>query len=60
MKGMDFVVDDKGQKKAVVLDLKKYGRLLEDFVDGVVATSRKNEPEISLAQLKKQLHKANK
>jgi hypothetical protein len=31
MKGVQFVIDDKGKKTAVLIDLKKWGKLWEDF-----------------------------
>lgn len=32
MEGIQFVIDDKGQKTAVLIDLKKHGELWEDFM----------------------------
>ena len=37
MSGIQFVVDAKGAKTAVVIDLKKFGGLWEDFYDTLVA-----------------------
>ncbi|MFZ5806488.1 MAG: hypothetical protein ACOY3I_04725 [Verrucomicrobiota bacterium] len=48
MSGIDFVIDTRGSKKAVVIDLKKYGKIWEDFYDVLVAQSRKHEPRESL------------
>ena len=31
MNGIRYVIDDKGRKVAVQIDLKKYGTMLEDF-----------------------------
>jgi len=33
MKGVEFVVDENGNKKAVLIDLTKCGALWEDFYD---------------------------
>jgi hypothetical protein len=33
MKGVQFVVDDSGKKKAVLIDLEDLGELWEDFYD---------------------------
>ena len=33
MEGIQYVIDDKGQKTAVLIDLMKYGKLWEDFYD---------------------------
>ena len=35
MNGIQYVVDEKGRKVAVQIDLKKYGALWEDFWDGL-------------------------
>jgi len=52
MKGVEFVVDDSGKKKAVLIDLEQWGDLWEDFYDIVVSESRKNEPTVSWSGLK--------
>ncbi|MDQ6967466.1 MAG: hypothetical protein Q9M14_02125 [Mariprofundaceae bacterium] len=57
MQGIDFVVDEKGHKKAAVVDLKKYGTAFEDFIDGLIAVGRKKEPKRSLAVVRKRLSK---
>ena len=46
MTGIQFVTDDKGRKVAVQIDLKKYGAILEDFWDGLIAESRRKEKGI--------------
>ena len=40
MKGVQYVVDDRGRPQAVLIDLKKFGRLWEDFQDVVVSQAR--------------------
>ncbi len=55
MEGINFIIDHKGNKKAVVIDLEKYGMQLEDFIDGIVASARKRELKRSLAQVRKAL-----
>ncbi len=57
MKGIQFVVDDSGHKKAVLVDLSIWGELWEDIYDVLVSESRKNEPTVSWADLKKELEK---
>jgi hypothetical protein len=44
MSGFSFVTDEKGRKKAVMIDLKKHGRLWQDVYDAFVAESRKKGP----------------
>jgi hypothetical protein len=60
MPDIQFVVDEKGRKKAVVIDLKKYGDLWEDFYDTLVARQRAREPRESLAAVKTRLRRAGK
>lgn len=55
MKGVQFVVDEKGTRSAVVIDLKKHGELWEDFYDLAVARSREKEPRESLASVKRRI-----
>lgn len=55
MKGVQFVVDDKGKKKAVLIDLSEWGELWEDIYDILVSHSRKDEPTIPWEQLKAEL-----
>jgi hypothetical protein len=50
--GIQFVTDEKGQKVAVQIDLKKHGAVLEDFWDGLISESRRKEKGISLGKLK--------
>ena len=46
MTGIQYVTDDKGRKTAVLIDLKKHGALWEDFWDGLVSESRRNEKAV--------------
>ena len=55
MKGVQFLVDDRGNKSAVLIDLKKNGELWEDFYDLAVARSREREPRESLKSVKARL-----
>ncbi len=43
-KGVEFVVDDSGRGKAVLIE--EWGDLWEDFYDVLVSESRKNEPTV--------------
>ena len=60
MGGIQFVIDDKGTKTAVVIDLSKYGDVWEDFYESLVAERRKKEPRESLQSVKKRLQRAGK
>jgi hypothetical protein len=54
MKGINFVTNEKGEKKAVLIDLEEWGELWEDFSDILVSRSRENESEISWHDLKQE------
>jgi hypothetical protein len=60
MKGIRFLVDEKGEPEAVLIDLKKNRALWEDIQDVLVSQQRKSEPRIPLAQMVKRLKKAGK
>ena len=55
MQGFQFIVDEQGNKTAVVIDLKKHGELWEDFYDRSLIRQRAREPRESLAAVKKKL-----
>jgi hypothetical protein len=57
VKGVEYVVDDKGEARAVLIDLKKHGRLWEDFHDSLVSRGRRAEPRTPWAQIKARLLK---
>ena len=57
MKGVEFVVDDSGKKKAVLIDLEQWGDLWEEFYDVLVSESRKNEPTVPWTELKAEMEK---
>ncbi len=48
MKGIQYVVDDRGEKQAVLIDLQINKRLWEDFYDAALAADRADEPRESL------------
>ena len=50
-----YVIDEKGQRVAVILPLKEYEKLQEDLHDLAVAAERRDEETLSLAELKKRL-----
>jgi len=55
LKGIQFVVDEQGKKKAVQIDLKIYGDLWEDFYDMIIALQRESEPRETLEDVKRRL-----
>jgi len=60
MSGIQFVVDDKGTKSAVIIDLTKYANLWEDFYDSLIAHQRRKEPRESLHSVRKRLRREGK
>ncbi len=60
MRGIQYITDARGKKKAVVIDLKSYGELWEDFYDGLIARHRSSEPRESLESVKKRLRNRGK
>ena len=60
MKGIDFVTNERGNKTAVLIDLKRHGQLWEDFYDSVVAKTRDREPRESLGAVKDRLRRLGK
>ncbi len=55
MQGIDFVIDERGIKKAVLIDLEKWGEVWEDFYDILISKQREDEEEISWEDLKQEL-----
>ncbi len=50
-----YIVDENGNKMAVVIPVRRYQRLLEDLHDLAVVAERRPEPSISLDELKRRL-----
>jgi PHD/YefM family antitoxin component YafN of YafNO toxin-antitoxin module len=50
-----YLVDESGQKTAVVLPVEEYEELLEDIHDLAVIAERKDEPTTNFEDLKKRL-----
>ena len=55
MEGIRFVINGRGEKTAVQIDLKKHGDLWEDIYDTLVAQDRAEEPRETLDEVKKRL-----
>ena len=55
MPGIEFLIDRKGRKKAVLIDLEKHKALWEDLYDAYLAHRRRNEPRDTLAEVKRRL-----
>ncbi len=55
LKGVQYLVDESGERTAVVLSLKEWGELWEDFHGMLVSESRKDEPTIPWETLRAEL-----
>lgn len=60
MQGIRYVTDERGERVAVQIDLKKHGAIWEDFFDILTAKRRQSEPRESLASVKSKLKKNGK
>ena len=55
VKGLQYIVDESGERVAAVINLKEWGELWEDFFDVLVSESRKNEPTVDWETLKAEI-----
>ncbi len=63
MKGINILYDSKGRKRQLQIDiavLENNPEAVEDILDVIVCESRRNEPAISLAELKKRIGRSKK
>jgi hypothetical protein len=60
MEGIQFLTNDKGERVAVQIDLRKYGDLWEDVYDSLTARRRSTEPREPLDSVKERLIKQRK
>ena len=50
MTGIHFLTDDKGERVAVQIDLKKHGAIWQDFWDGLISEARRKEKALPYEQ----------
>ena len=60
MEGIQFLTNDKGERVAVQIDLRKHGAVWEDVYDSLTARQRSKEPRESLDYVKERLIKQRK
>jgi len=60
MQGIQYVTNEKGQKVAVQIDLKKFGEIWEDFLDNLISRQRAAEPRESIDSVRERLKKHGK
>ncbi len=51
IRGIDFILDGAGRKKAVLIDLRRHSEVWEDVFDSLVAEKRRDEPRESLTSV---------
>lgn len=51
MKGINYLTNENGARTAVVIDLQTYGETVEDFLDGLEAETRRDEPTEDFEQV---------
>jgi hypothetical protein len=54
---VQYVTDEKGRKKSVILPVETYEEMLEDIQDLVAVAERRKEKTISFDEMKKRLKK---
>ncbi len=52
---VEYIVGEMGEKKAVILPIEEYEKLMEDLRDLEIIAERKEELELSLEELKKRM-----
>jgi len=57
MDGLEYLTDENGVKKALVIPINKYRCYIEDIEDMLVAVDRKDEPRISLEEIEEKYNK---
>jgi len=60
MKGIQFLLNDSGEKTSVLIDLEQWGDLWEDFYDVMLSQSRQDEDEIDWESLEAEIPQAAK
>lgn len=63
MKGISYITNEKNKKTAIVIDLKtieKHDEDVHEFIDVLIAESRKDDEKISWQEAKKILKKKGK
>ena len=51
----NYITDPSGKKKAIILPIREYQRLLEDLHDLSVVAERRDESPVSLAEMKQRM-----
>ncbi len=60
MSGVSYIVNEKGERTAVIIDLLTNAEIWEDFYDVLVASEREAEPLESLEDVRQSLKLSDK
>ncbi|MBK8250745.1 MAG: hypothetical protein IPK85_25630 [Gemmatimonadetes bacterium] len=60
LRGVKYLRDAKGQRTAVLIDLRRNRALWEEFADVAIARSRADEPKESLAAVRARLTRSGR
>ena len=55
MKGVQFLVNETGERTAVQIDLEQWGDLWEDFYDVMISHLRREEPDVEWEELEAEI-----
>ena len=58
MKGVNYITDANGNKTAVLINIKNYKAEIEDFLDGLEAQNRLEEPAVDFDKAVNKILKA--
>lgn len=56
-KNLKYITDDKGQRKEVIIPIKKFESLLEDLEDLAIVAERRDEEQVDHEEVIKRLKK---
>lgn len=56
-RAQQYIVDEKGRRKAVLISIEKYERMQEDLHDLAVVAERRNEKPVDFEAMKRRLSK---
>ena len=55
MTGIKYITDNKGNKKSIIIDLDKWGDIIEDIFDAIEVKNRLKEKSESYHEVRKQI-----
>ncbi|MFP4470003.1 MAG: hypothetical protein ACLFPE_04935 [Bacteroidales bacterium] len=55
MKALEYITDESGNKKALIIPIREFEDIIEDIEDIITAYQRKDEKKVSIEEVKKNL-----